>query len=153
MNSLKFLKGATCYANTGPNPLDKKFFRIMLRRENRIRLKELLTLEADGKAIPGDIDPDGECFWRMVKMMEGAEYGAPYQVGNFASWLRLYRKPKGGKRKGAGRKKGGGKGRVQQSRSICLSLEDWGLFDRLCNERSRGRFIVKLLKACELQSA
>lgn len=123
----------------------------MLRRENRIRLKELYTLEADGKAIPGEINPDGECFWRTVKNVEGAEYGAPYLVGNFASWLRLYRKPKGGKRKGAGRKKGGGKGRVQQSRSICLSLEDWALFDRLCNERSRGRFVVKLLKQYELE--
>jgi hypothetical protein len=151
MNSLLFLRGATVVAVTGISPIDRKFFRIMLRRQNRIRLKELFTLEVDGKAIPGEVNPDGECFWRMVKMVDGAEYGAPYQVGNFSSWLKLYRKPKGGRRKGAGRKKGGGKGRVQQSRSICMSLDDWAFFDRLCNERSRGRFVVKMLKAYELQ--
>jgi len=151
MNSLQYRRGSTCYATTGPSPLDRKFFRIMLRRENRIRLKELFTLEVDGKAVPGEVNPDGKCFWRMVKMVDGVEYGAPYQAGGFASWLRLYRKPKGGKRKGAGRKKGGGKGRVQQSRSICLSLDDWAFFDRLCNEKSRGRFVVKLLKSYELQ--
>jgi len=151
MNSLKYLRGATCVVTTGPNPHDRKFFRIMLRRENRIRLKELFTLERDGKAVPGEVNPDGECFWRMVKMVGDSEYGCPYSSSGMAQWMRLYRKPRGGKRKGSGRKKGGGKGRIQQSRSICLSAADWELFDRLCKERSRGRFIVKMLKEWELQ--
>jgi hypothetical protein len=123
----------------------------MARKENRIRLKELYALEQDGKMVPGEINPEGECFWRVVKNVDGAEYGCPYQANGMALWLKLYRKPKGGKRPGSGRKKGWGKGRVQQSRSICLSAEGWELFDRLSGKEPRGKFILKLLKDWELR--
>ena len=151
MNSLRFLRGATCFVQTGTGPRDRIFFRITARQNDRIRLKELLGVEVDGKWIPGEIKPDGECIWRKVKNVSGAEYGAPYQVGPMSGWIRLYRKPKGGKRVGAGRPKGKGRGRVQQSRSLCLSAEDWDLFDALRGKLPRGKFIRKLLMDTQLR--
>jgi hypothetical protein len=145
MNSLRYLRGATVYVQTGKNPNDRKFFRITARQENKIHLKALKTVEVDGKPTPGEIDPDGEKIWRRVRMIEGQEYGAPYLVNGIAMWLRLYRKPKGGMRPGAGRPAGKGKGRTQESRSLCLNATDWELFDRLRGDVPRGKFVRKLL--------
>jgi hypothetical protein len=132
--------------------MDRIFFRIMARDGNRIRLKALHAIELDGKKVPGEVDPEGDAFWRQVKMVDGREYGCAYSVSGMALWLRLYRKPKGGKRVGAGRPKGGGKGRVQQSRSICLSQPEWELFDQLRGRIPRGKFVSKLLSAEALRS-
>ena len=152
MNSLCFLRGATCYVQTGAGPRDRIYFRITARQNDRIRLKELWGAEVNGKWVPGDIKPDGELIWRKVKSVDGAEYGAPYSVGPMSGWIRLYRKPKGGKRPGAGRPKGKGRGRVQQSRSLCLSAEDWDLFDALRGNLPRGKFIRKLLMERQLRN-
>ena len=151
MNSLKFLRNAIVYMQTGINPLDRVFFRITSRNKDTIRLKELFSAEVDGKRIPGGVNPAGECFWRKVKNVNGVEYGAPHSIGNVNGWLRLFRKPKGGKRQGAGRPKGGGKGRTQISRSICLSKAEWELFDQLRGRKSRGRFIAKMLETSGLK--
>jgi len=153
MNSLRYLRGSTCYVTTGEGPRDRIFFRITARDGDKIRLKELYGAELDGKWVPGEINPAGDCFWRKVRLMNGEEYGAPCQVGPMAGWLRLYRKPKGGKREGAGRPKGSGRGRVQQSRSICLSAADWMLFDALRGRMPRGKFIHKLLMERQLGKA
>lgn len=139
-------------AVTGPDPKDRKFFRIMHRKEDRIWLKELYTLEVDGKAVPGEINPDGESFYRVVKKVGDSEYGCPYEMHGLALWLRLHRKPRGGKRPNAGRKKGGGKGRVQKSLSICLSQTEWDEFDRMRGEIRRGDFLRKLMGMWALQN-
>lgn len=152
MNSLKYLRGATCYVQAGQSPNDRLFFRITAREGNKIRLKALHSVEVDGKRVPGEIDPAGECFWRMVKTQDGKEYGAPYSIGGVALWLRLYRKPKGGTRPGAGRPKGTGRGRIQQSRSLCLAPADWELFDRLRGDVPRGKFVRKLLHDWHLRN-
>ncbi len=151
MNSLRFLRGAIVYAQVGMTEKDRIFFRIMMRKDQMIRLKQLYAVEVDGKSIPGEINPEGDCFWRKVKMVGDTEYGAPYQIGNFSAWLRLFRKPKGGVRKGAGRKPGGGKGRVQKSRTICLSDAEWDLFDRLRGQTRRGDFLRKLMAMSQLK--
>jgi len=153
MNSLKFLRGSVCYVQVGTEPKDRLFFRVMTRKANIIRLKALHAVERDGKWVPGDINPEGELIWRTVKMTDGAEYGAPYQYGNLSCWIRLFRKPKGGKRKGAGRKSGWGKGRVQKSRSICLSQAEWDQYDAMRGKIRRGDFLRKLMEAWQLKES
>ena len=151
MNSLQFLRGAVCFVQTGMTENDRIFFRVVARNGDKIRLKELHSVEVDGKRVPGDINPAGECFWRKVKMVDGTEYGAPYQIGNFAAWIRLLRKKKGGKREGSGRKPGGGRGRVQKSRTICLSQAEWDQYDALRGEIRRGDFLRKLMEMWQLK--
>jgi hypothetical protein len=51
----------------------------------------------------------------------------------------------GGKRAGAGRKKGSGKGRSAISRSVSMSRESWDRLDRARGAESRGKFIAALL--------
>lgn len=51
----------------------------------------------------------------------------------------------GGPRKGAGRKKGSGKGRTAITRSVSMSRASWDKLDRLRGTQSRGRLIASLL--------
>jgi hypothetical protein len=58
-------------------------------------------------------------------------------------------KPHGGKRKGAGRKKGStnanAKGRTAITRGVSMSAPDWDRLDSLREEKSRGKYIAGLL--------
>jgi hypothetical protein len=51
----------------------------------------------------------------------------------------------GGKRPGAGRKKGSGKGRYAISRSVSMSRESWDKLDQARGGKPRGKFIAALL--------
>jgi hypothetical protein len=53
----------------------------------------------------------------------------------------------GGKRSGAGRKKGSGQGRQILSKTISMGKESWDLLERLRSTTPRGRFIESLLAA------
>jgi hypothetical protein len=145
MNTLKFLKGQKCYVQVGMRPQDRIFFRITERNGSRIRLKELQSVEVDGKWVPGDLKDDGMILSRKVKEVEGREYGAPYNIGGMAGWIRLYRKAKGGKRINAGRPKGPTGKKVQISKTICMTKDDWELLDKLRGKKSRGKFFRNLL--------
>jgi hypothetical protein len=52
----------------------------------------------------------------------------------------------GGKRKGAGRPPGSGKGRTVETRSISMPPEAWAKLDQLRAEQSRGAFLAAKLK-------
>ena len=58
-------------------------------------------------------------------------------------------KPHGGKRNGAGRKKGGtnanAKGRTAITRGVSMSTLDWNKLDSLRGEKSRGKYISGLI--------
>ena len=51
----------------------------------------------------------------------------------------------GGQRKGAGRKKGSGKGRTSVTRSVSMPLECWQKLDLQRGTMSRGKFIQSKL--------
>jgi hypothetical protein len=51
-------------------------------------------------------------------------------------------KSHGGARKGAGRKRGSGKGRTAVTRSISMKLESWAKLDRARGAMSRGKYIA-----------
>jgi hypothetical protein len=51
----------------------------------------------------------------------------------------------GGRRKGAGRKRGSGKGRTAVTRSISMKLESWAKLDSQRGTISRGKFIESKL--------
>jgi hypothetical protein len=57
----------------------------------------------------------------------------------------LNKPPHGGPRKGAGRKRGSGKGRFAIIRSVSMSRESWDKLDRQRGTQSRGKFIAALL--------
>jgi hypothetical protein len=55
-------------------------------------------------------------------------------------------KPKpthGGARKGAGRKKGSGKGRTSVSKSVTMPQPTWDRLDEARGDLSRGKYIAK----------
>jgi hypothetical protein len=52
---------------------------------------------------------------------------------------------RGGKREGAGRKPGSGKGRVSVTRSVSMSEESWDALDAARGEQSRGEWIASRL--------
>jgi len=54
-------------------------------------------------------------------------------------------KTHGGKRPGAGRKKGTGKGRTAITKSISMSREAWDMIDRARGAKSRGKYLTSIL--------
>jgi hypothetical protein len=59
----------------------------------------------------------------------------------------MKKKPHGGKRPGAGRKKGSGQGRQILAKTISMGKASWELLERLRGPKPRGRFIESLLAA------
>lgn len=53
--------------------------------------------------------------------------------------------PRGGARKGAGRKLGSGKGRTVVTASISMPPEKWEKLDSARGELSRGKYVASLL--------
>lgn len=67
-----------------------------------------------------------------------------FETGLF--WIDMSKPPThGGLRKGAGRKKGSGRGRFAIIRSVSMSRESWDKLDRQRGTQSRGKFIAALL--------
>jgi hypothetical protein len=54
-------------------------------------------------------------------------------------------KPHGGKRKGAGRKQGSGKGRVAVSKSLSMTPEAWDKLDKKRGDLPRGKYVQSIL--------
>jgi hypothetical protein len=145
MNSLDFFRGQTVVASLGPDTKGWLFYRITHRDETWIRLKPLKSVEVDGKWVPGDIDSTKKGIRRLVLGTPSHERIGGIAVDGFSFGLRVYRRPKGGKRVGAGRKPGRGKGRTAVTRSISMQREEWERFDEQRNKVSRGNFLSKLL--------
>jgi len=56
---------------------------------------------------------------------------------------------RGGKRKGAGRPKGSGKGRTVKTSSINLRPDLWAKLDELRRNQSRSKFISEMIENLE----
>jgi len=146
MNTLDFIRGQTVVSKVGKATKDWQFFRITNRLENWIVLKPLTSIEAGGIWVPGIPYPKKKTIRRLVLGASGHEHIGGIVIDGFAAPLRIYRKPRGGKRAGSGRKAGGGKGRTAITRSISMQPEDWERFDRQQEGMSRGGFLSKVLK-------
>jgi hypothetical protein len=149
MNTLDFVRGQTVVAKVGKETKAWLFFRVTHRDGFWVTLKPLLPVEEGGKWIPGDPDPKKKTIRRLVSNTYGRETMGGLVVDGFAAGLRVYRKPRGGRRVGAGRKPGRGKGRTAITRSISMQKADWDDFDEQRKGVSRGNFLSKLLQRSE----
>ena len=145
MNTLDFIRGQTVVSKVGTATKDWQFFRITNRQDGWILLKPMTSVEAGGIWVPGIPDPKKKTIRRLIIGPAGSESIHGIVIDGFAAPLRIYRKPRGGKRTGSGRKLGGGKGRTAITRSISMQPEDWARFDRLQEDMSRGEFLSKFL--------
>lgn len=146
MNTLDFIRGQTVVSKAGKATKDWQFFRVMHRLDGWIVLKPLTSVEADGLWVPGIPDAKKKTIRRLVLGASGHERIGGIVIDGFAAPMQVYRKPRGGKRAGSGRKPGRGKGRTAITRSISMQPEDWERFDRLQAGMSRGGFLSKVLK-------
>lgn len=118
-------------STTGTHPNDKIFWRITERTGDRIRLcptKRAFTLK--GNLIPGEIDPNEKPITRRIKHIYGGELVGPVimhgTVLGLTPWQpRKLNVGRGGKRIGAGRKKGSGTGRNSFTKGITLTADEW----------------------------
>ena len=149
MNTLSFVRGQTVVAKVGTATTACQYFRVTHREDHWVRLKPLLSVDAGGKWIPGDVDPKKKAIRRLVSNDYGKETLGGLVIDGFAAGLHPYRKPRGGKRVGAGRKPGRAKGRTAITRSISMQKADWEDFDEQRKGVSRGNFLAKLLKRSE----
>lgn len=149
MNINAFVRGNTVVAKIGNDTRAWLYFRITNRQGYWITLKPLLSVESDGRWIPGDPDPKKKTIRRLVSDSYGSESVGGMVVNGMALGLRLYRKPKGGRRAGAGRKSGSGKGRTMITRSIAMNKASWEKLDELRMGEARGAFIAKALNLSE----
>lgn len=149
MNIAAFVRGNTVVAKLGADTKDWLYFRITNREGLWITLKPLVPVEVDGKWVPGDPDPAKKTIRRLVSNTYGNETVGGLVVDGMALGLRLYRKPKGGKRQGSGRKAGSGKGRTMITRSIAMNKESWEKLDALRSDQARGAYIAKVLNLSE----
>lgn len=146
MNTLDFVRGQTVVSKAGAATKNWFFFRITNRSESRITLKPMTAVEVDGIWVPGQIDASKKTIKRLILGTSGQERIHGLIVDGLAISLVIYRKPRGGRRTGSGRKSGGGKGRTAITRSISMQPESWERFDRLQEGMSRGGFLSKVLK-------
>lgn len=149
MNINAFVRGNTVVAKVGSDTKTWLFFRITNRQGWWITLKPLTPVEVDGKWVPGEPDPQKKTIRRLVSNAYGSERVGGLVVNGMALGLVLYRKPRGGRRAGAGRKSGGGKGRTMITRSVAMNKASWEKLDALRGDEARGAFIAKALKLKE----
>ena len=149
MNIAAFVRGNTVVAKLSKDTSKWLYFRITSREGLWITLKPLFSVEVDGKWVPGDPDPSKKTIRRLVSNPYGTESVGGLVVDGMALGLRLYRKPKGGKRPGSGRKSGSGKGRTMITRSVAMNKASWEKLDALRQDIARGAFIAKALSLSE----
>jgi len=149
MNVNAFVRGNTVVAKIGTDTKLWSYFRITSRQGWWITLKPLTSVEVDGKWVPGEPDPAKKTIRRLVSNAYGGEQVGGLVVNGMALGLHLYRKAKGGKRTGAGRKPGVAKGRTMITRSIAMNKASWEKLDVLRGDQARGAFIAKALQLSE----
>lgn len=138
-------------STTGYHPNDKIFWRIVERNGNKIHLmptKRAFTLK--GNLIPGEVDPHAKRITRKIVNLYGTEAIGPIIMGGIVLGLNPWMPTKklmgrGGKRIGAGRKKGSGHGRNAITKSITLSTEEWAQIECLRGMASNSEYIRSLI--------
>lgn len=147
----KFPVGGLVISQIGYTKNDVLFWRVSERTGNKLRLTRLLpSTTVKGNPIPGDPDPHSKPISRKVIQMYGAEFLAPVIIGGYAAGLAPWGNPvkrmgRGGKRIGAGRKKGTGKGRASVSKSITLTTEEWALIQQLSGSTGISEFFRRAI--------
>ena len=127
----KYPVGAIAYSCVGQKSSDRIFYRITERKGDKIVLSPLKpSFTLKGNLVPGEIDPHAKPLRRTITRLYGGELLAPVVVGHFVAGIKPWGfprplMPRGGKRVGAGRKKGSGKGRNVESKSVTLTHEEW----------------------------
>lgn len=143
----KFLRGGLVISRTGNHPNDKIFWRITDRKGERVRLTQLKrAFTVNGNLIPGEVDPHEKSITRKVTSVYGAELLGPVIKGGIvlglSPWVPTQNlMGRGGKRIGAGRKKGSGPGRKAVTKGITLTIEEWAQIKDLCGSTGISEFI------------
>lgn len=145
----KYPQGAIAYSQIGPTNHDRIFYRISKRIGERIvlsPLKPAFTLK--GNLVPGEIDPHAKPLRRKITRPYGNELLAPVVVGHFVAGIKPWGyprplMPRGGKRVGAGRKKGSGTGRNVVSKSVSLTQEEWREIEKIKGSEGISEFFRK----------
>ena len=142
----RFPLGGIVVSKTGTGKQDLLLWKITHRDGDKIRLHPLLpAFTLKGNLIPGVLDPHAKSIHRKISSTYGGENLAPVAIGHFAAGLhpwdsRLKRMGRGGKRAGAGRKKGSGKGRNAITKGITLTIAEWEQIKSLCGSAGISEF-------------
>ena len=134
-------------SSTGNRPNDKIFWRITERNGDKVRLTPLKrAFTVKGNLIAGEVDPHEKSITRKITSVYGGELLGPVIIGGAVLGLAPWRPTKrnmgrGGKRIGAGRKKGSGKGPSVGGKTIYLSPTEWAQIKDLCGSIGVSEFI------------
>lgn len=141
----KYAKGALLVEPIGENPADAVWFRIMRREGDWATIKQLQTVQKDGKWVAGPPDPSTRNFRRKLRRSDGYERGfsVVHQKMNWVGWARVPDR-RGGKRRGAGRPKGTLRGRDAKSVTVSMAARDWALIDKMRGTLPRGKYLAKI---------
>lgn len=138
-------------STTGSHPNDKIFWKITEKNGDKIRLcptKRTFTLK--GNLIPGEVDTHAKSIIRKIAKVYDSEILGPVLMGGVVLGLCPWNPTKklmgrGGKRIGAGRKKGSGHGRNALTKSITLTTDEWARIEYLRGSASNSEFIRNLV--------
>jgi hypothetical protein len=143
--------GQVLAARIGTEKRSVLFYRITERNGDKIRLQPLITgFTVKGNPFPLDVDRTQKTFLRTVINDYGSESVHGIVIGPLACGLRPWYSPKnlmgrGGHRVGAGRKKGGGKGRNSVTVGITMTKEEWLQIEETRGSTGRSEFIRNAL--------
>ena len=147
----KFPLGGIVTSCVGNRPNDKILWRITERKGDKIRLQPLQTaFTLKGNLIPGEVDPHAKSITRKVVMLYGGEIIAPVVMGHIVLGLSPWNASlnpmgRGGKRIGAGRKKGSTKPASVKGKSVYLSPEEWAQMQCLIGSMSLSDYLRTLI--------
>jgi hypothetical protein len=139
--------GGLVATRVGTEKNDLIFWKITERNGERIRLNRLKpSFTVKGNPVPGEVDPHEHSIHRKIVSTYGNELLAPIIINGFAAGFRPWGNPvkrmgRGGKRIGAGRKKGSGPGRKAITKGITLTAEEWAQLKVLCGSTGVSEYI------------
>lgn len=145
--SIALTQGIILAARIGTEKRNVLFYRITERKDDKIRLQPVITgFTVKGNPFPSHDDTTQKSFVRKVNTLYGSESVAGIVVGPLACSLRPWYCPRnlmgrGGYRVGAGRKKGGGKGRKSITIGITMTAEEWRQIEETRGSTGRSEFV------------
>jgi hypothetical protein len=137
---------------------DVCYFKILERLGEVLSIVPLKTAYTPrGNPVPGKPDAASKGFRKTVRTDYGEESIGSIVFGNYAAGLRPYKdrktmSPRGGRRIGAGRKKGSGKGPNSVTKSITLSKAEWARIESQCGSMSISKYLRLCAEAYENNS-
>lgn len=147
----RFPEGGLVVSQVGMTPRDLIFWKITERKDDKIRLTRLApSYTVKGNLIPGEPDPHEKPIHRKVVELYGGELLAPVLIGGYAAGLKAWTPTlkgmgRGGKRIGAGRKKGSGKGASVQGKTVYLKPDEWAHIKEISGSAGVSDFIRKAI--------